>query len=320
MKNDAIMKFNRLIDATAFSPLSFGDSSAWVGHLPFAAWVIRETSPRIFVELGTHFGTSYFSFCQAVKAHQLNTKCYAVDTWQGDEHAGIYGEEVFQKVAAHQAEHYAEFSSLLRMKFDEALSYFSDGSVDLLHIDGFHTYEAVKHDFETWLPKLSDGAIVLFHDISVREKGFGVWRYWDELKEKYPVHFEFDHCYGLGILQVGEKNSFLNKTWLSDQAQPDLKRFFSALGQIHLDKYASVVNVQTLQMQLQVKDQQINDLTVILQDKEQQFTHQASLVKKYEINIANLNHVINDIYASNSWRICGPLRGLRNILKKLKTI
>lgn len=151
MNNDDIMKFNRLIDAAAFSPLSFGDPSAWTGHLPFAAWVIRETSPRIFVELGTHFGTSYFSFCQAVKVHQLNTQCFAVDTWQGDEHAGIYGEEVFQKVTAHAAEHYAEFSKLLRMKFDEALSYFSDNSIDLLHIDGFHTYEAVKHDFETWL-------------------------------------------------------------------------------------------------------------------------------------------------------------------------
>lgn len=90
MNNDNTIEFRRLIDTISFSPLCFGEPRAWVGHLSFAAWIIRETSPRIFVELGTHFGTSYFSFCQAVKAYQLNTKCYAVDTWQGEEHAGIY--------------------------------------------------------------------------------------------------------------------------------------------------------------------------------------------------------------------------------------
>ena len=49
----------------------------------------------------------------------------------------------------------------VRCTFAEALQHFPDGSVDLLHIDGRHFYEDVKEDYESWLPKLSDRAVVL---------------------------------------------------------------------------------------------------------------------------------------------------------------
>ena len=73
---------------------------------------------------------------------------------------------------------YGGFSAfLLRMTFDDALPQFSDGSIDLLHIDGFHSHEAVSHDLHAWLPKLSSRGLILMHDINVSRAsasgGFG---------------------------------------------------------------------------------------------------------------------------------------------------
>jgi len=176
--------------------------SAWLAHVPFAFWAIKAMRPSCFVELGTHWGVSYFAFCQAVERLGLATQCFAVDTWVGDEHAGEYGGEVFADVQALNDQKYKSFSSLLRCEFDAAQPYFEDGEIDLLHIDGLHTYDAVAHDFENWRPRLSERAVVIFHDINVRERDFGVWRLWKELAREFP-HFAFNHGYGLGVLGVG---------------------------------------------------------------------------------------------------------------------
>ena len=73
---------------------------------------------------------------------------FAVDTWEGDPHAGALGPEIFAELKAHHDPRYQAFSTLLQMTFDEAVGRFTDGEIDLLHIDGYHTYEAVRHDFE----------------------------------------------------------------------------------------------------------------------------------------------------------------------------
>lgn len=181
-----------------YKPRNVGE---WSGHLGFASDLIVATQPELIVELGTHWGEAYFTFCQTVQENSLSSLCYAVDHWLGDEHAGRYGEEVFDDVKQHNDRYYRQFSYLLRSSFDDAVSQFGDGSIGLLHIDGLHTYEAASHDFRTWLPAVKPGGIVLLHDICPRHQDFGVWRLWDEIKAEFPDTFEFHHSWGLGVVR-----------------------------------------------------------------------------------------------------------------------
>ncbi len=174
--------------------------STWTEHMPFGYDLIAAVRPRTLVELGVYRGLSYFAFCQSVQTHRLKTRCYAVDTWEGDKHTDSYGEDIWEEVSAHNKSHYSDFSTLMRMTFEAALPRFEDKSVDLIHLDGLHTYEAVKADFENWYPKLRAGGIFLFHDIRARLQDFGVWRFWDELEQEHET-FAFDQGYGLGVLR-----------------------------------------------------------------------------------------------------------------------
>ena len=190
------------------NPFTWGDmaelpTSAWLGHIPFARWLVNEMRPKTVVELGTHQGTSFFAFCQAVKELDLRARVSAVDTWEGDQHAGFYGDEIFQDVAKVVEAHYPSIGCLHRTTFDAARSDFGDASVDILHIDGLHTYEAVRHDYQSWHETVRTGGVILFHDITVRTGDFGVWKLWEELRDQSPS-FEFHHSHGLGVLGVGE--------------------------------------------------------------------------------------------------------------------
>jgi hypothetical protein len=207
--------------------------SAWVEHLPFAFWVVDALKPHLLIELGTHHGTSYFAFCQELRRQKRPARAFAVDTWKGDEQAGFYGEEVFAAVERHNRATYADFSTLVRADFADAAGRFQDGTIDLLHIDGMHSYEAVAADFATWAPKLSRRGVVLLHDTHVRNRGFGVFRLVEELRERYPL-FDFAHGYGLAVVGAGpDQPPALRALYAAENdpaAKSRVERLFASLG------------------------------------------------------------------------------------------
>jgi hypothetical protein len=234
-------------------------TSAWIQHVPFGMFLIDLLRPRVVVELGAYNGVSYCAFCQAVKDLKVGARCYAVDTWQGDTQSGFYEDQILQDLREHHDPLYGGFSRLIQSTFDDALIHFADGSIDLLHIDGLHTYEAVKHDFETWLPKMSERGVMLFHDINVRERDFGVWKLWEEeLRPAYP-HYEMAHGHGLGLLAVGAQTPEPLQKLL--QASPKdlirIREFFYHLG----------VRLESVEEWKQLSRQQADTIRM-LRDKE----------------------------------------------------
>jgi hypothetical protein len=83
--------------------------------------VVDLLRPKTIVELGTHAGDSYCAFCQAAKELRLDLRCYAVDTWHGDEQSGLYGPEVLADLRSHHDQLYGGFSTLIQSTFDDAL-------------------------------------------------------------------------------------------------------------------------------------------------------------------------------------------------------
>jgi hypothetical protein len=207
--------------------------SAWIGHAPFLKFLIREQKPKVFVELGVHNGFSYFVGCQAIEECELNTQAFAVDHWLGDKQAGFFDDSVFESVE-NLNKKYSSFSKLLKMSFDKALNSFAPSSIDLLHIDGFHSYESVKQDFDSWLPKMEKNGIVLLHDVHVRRNSFGVYKFWQEIKAKYKT-VEFVGSHGLGVVFLGTALSGKLSELLDIASNGNLSQIQGTFGSISDD-------------------------------------------------------------------------------------
>jgi hypothetical protein len=195
-------------------PARLAIDSTWTLHVPFAHWLVAVHRPRAIVEVGTRTGVAYAAFCEAVQRTRLDCRCLAIGTRRtgtrsdpgsdrpsGPDGRGAVddGDDDDDALQRFHDERYGSFSELLRAGPDGALVLAPAGSIDLLHIDGLHEYEAACGIFEQWRTKLSERAIVLFHNT---RGAAGIGRLWAELSAQHAA-FEFLHGQGLGVLAVG---------------------------------------------------------------------------------------------------------------------
>jgi hypothetical protein len=284
------------VDLNSFvSPASYWmpdvmTGSAWIEHAPFGFWIVSALRPRTIVELGVHHGFSYFVFCQAAQRLHLGARCFGIDTWVGDQHAGFYGGEVYDEVCSHNRR-YDSFSRLIRSDFSDACGEFADGSIDLLHIDGCHTYDAVRRDFESWLPKLSQRGVVMFHDTAEYGNDFGVHRLWEELRRRYP-HFEFRHGHGLGVVGVG------------DGLPAAICDLFSVS--------ASLASAQAIRVIYERLGGYIGGLQAVAE------RHEA--IAHLHRQVRDLEAAIGSYEASTSWRLTRPVRAVAGLMKSANSV
>lgn len=232
----------------------------WAAHVPFARWLVSELKPKTFVELGVENGHSFFNISESMHKINSQSKCFAVDSWLGDDFTSKYSEEVYNGVVRINQEIFKNQNILLRMQFDTALSEFADKSIDILHIDGSHTYQDVKKDFQEWLPKVSYDGIILIHDIQVRDPEFGVYDFWQEITQSFR-HIEFFHGFGLGVVFVGE-NSYKRLSRDYGIHTKEFVGFFEVLGA----RYIKNIETNLVQLSLAQKNEysRIKELNYIL--------------------------------------------------------
>ena len=174
-------------------PSAWGDGNVQ-GHVLFVDWLIEEMKPKVTVDLGIDYVYSLIAF-----AHNNPGKVYGIDGFEGDEWTG--SRNTYDQVSGHVTNLQLNNVTLIKGFFDDVVKTW-DTKIDLLHIDGFHSYEAVKNDFEKWSGFVSDTGVILFHDTDSHDARFGVKQFFQELD--MPKHELFGYQ-GLGIVSNNKK-------------------------------------------------------------------------------------------------------------------
>ncbi|WP_337004545.1 class I SAM-dependent methyltransferase [Microbacterium sp. LB12] len=279
-------------------PEHFVDS-AWLTHGAFAAWLIDVLRPRDVVELGTHNGFSCFAFAEAAKRLGHRISIHALDSWEGDDHAGFYGDSTYHAVRSIAGRDYEESIELHRGYFSELRPNFPAACVDLLHIDGRHGYEDVREDYEQWRDTVRDGGVILFHDIAERRDDFGVWRLWEEVAEPGRA-FAFEHGHGLGVLAVGDVvHEPLRVLFEAEPADADrIRDDFARLGAV----IAEVARIPHLKAEVA----SLHEVVEMLQAERLRLS---DAVVERDAALASLRE-------STSWKITGPLRAAGRVIRR----
>jgi len=151
------------------------------------ARLVQELRPKALLEIGTRKGGTFFVMCRLADP---KASVISIDL-PGGRFGGGY--EFFrvpflrrmpkpeQRLHLLRADsHKPETQRLLARTLQNA-------PLDLLFIDGDHTYDGVKRDFEMYSPFVRPGGIIAFHDIiQGQEELVGeVERFWNEIKGRY---------------------------------------------------------------------------------------------------------------------------------------
>jgi hypothetical protein len=162
-------------------------ATAWDGHKTFALWAVNEFKPTTVVDLGVDYGYSTFIF-----ASPNIGNVYGVDLFEGDIHTGF--RNTYDFVNSRKNLYELDNITFIKGLFNDIASQW-DKPIDILHIDGLHTYEAVKNDFDTWSKFITNDGIILFHDtVSFADT---VGKFFSEIP--WPKT-NFLHSAGLGVV------------------------------------------------------------------------------------------------------------------------
>jgi predicted O-methyltransferase YrrM len=170
------------------------------------AAIVRVQRPRTMLEIGSAKGGTLFVWCQMADPEAT---VVSIDLPGGDFGGGYPPERVatlnnFKQ--ARQKLHLFQANSHDSQTFDQVKKILADRKIQFLFVDGDHTYEGVRRDFEMYSSIVADGGIIGFHDIVKCPAGTGgeVNRFWDEVKLQFRhrelVEDRGNSIYGIGLL------------------------------------------------------------------------------------------------------------------------
>lgn len=189
------------------------------------SWLGKSLVPEPYnvLEIGTKFGGTFYVWNKLVQAHGAGM-CISVDLADGI-HGGVPAEEMDKRdlwfherfdnchfIRGNSHNQYVKVKVLNILHKGEIFGDNSENMFDLLFIDGDHSYEGVKEDFEMYSPLVKSGGYIVFHDIidsqRHREREVFVSLFWNEIKhdprfESFEIIGDRNQGWaGLGICKV----------------------------------------------------------------------------------------------------------------------
>ena len=170
--------------------------------------LVISAKPRVVVEIGSARGRSTCFMGMALK-NNGSGRLYAIDphtrtTWNDLDSSDTF-EFLKSNVNKLGLQQYVE---ILRNTSEEIARNW-DRTIDILFIDGDHSYEGVKRDWGLFSPFVQPFGSVIFHDTlwdlkpdpRYNRPDMGVPRFVDELREQgYPI-ITLDRDFGVSLVQ-----------------------------------------------------------------------------------------------------------------------
>ena len=168
--------------------------------------LIAKYQPQVVLEIGTARGGTLFLL---TKFSSPNAHLISLDL-PGGQYGGGYNKWTgyffksfaldTQKISLIRADSHKD-STLKKLK-----KILKGKPIDVLFIDGDHSYEGVKKDFEMYSPLVKAGGIIAFHDIVIHppETECDVNKFWNEIKhnfeyKEFVANWDQKMC-GIGIV------------------------------------------------------------------------------------------------------------------------
>jgi predicted O-methyltransferase YrrM len=174
--------------------------------------LVAKCKPRVILEIGTANGGSLFLFTKLAAKDAI---IISVDLPAGKFGGGypLYRADFYKTFCKPGQQMYLlRGNSHDKNTFERVKEILGGRKIDFLFIDGDHTYEGVKHDFEQYSELVADDAIIALHDVArhTNESECKVDEFWSKISSKYNNPLEFienqqQQWAGIGVLHQNNR-------------------------------------------------------------------------------------------------------------------
>lgn len=173
--------------------------------------ILKVKKPKVILEIGTAKGGTLFLFS---KVASNDATIISLDLPKGEFGGGysVFKIPLYKSFSrGKQKIHLVRADSHKKETLKKIKSILGNKKIDFLFIDGDHTYEGVKKDFNMYSPLVKDSGIIAFHDIIVTEKPTEVRKLWKEIKAKNKLELiesKKQDIGGIGLVEKGRIKNF----------------------------------------------------------------------------------------------------------------